>query len=49
MLKRIMKNVKGWKFFWIYLMATILSYLATLYVFPALVQQDKNDSMIFVP
>lgn len=36
-------------FFWIYLMATILSYLATLYVFPALVQQDKNDSMIFVP
>jgi hypothetical protein len=36
-------------FFWIYLTATILSYVATLYIFPALVQQDKNDSMIFVP
>jgi hypothetical protein len=36
-------------FFWIYLTATIISYITTLYIFPALVQQDKIDSMIFVP
>jgi hypothetical protein len=35
-------------FFYIFITLTILSYLTTLYIFPTLIQMDKNESMIKV-